>query len=157
MGTIKRLTACFTGHRHIPTNELEVVSAELEKTIRELIRDGYLFFAVGGALGFDTLVAQTVLRLKGEFHEIKLFLVLPCLTQTRGWDKADVKVYEEIKAAADNVIYTSYEYTRGCMFKRNRKLVDISNVCVCFLRQLTGGTAYTVKYAKAKNMQIINI
>ena len=157
METIKRRTACFTGHRHIPADELAAITAKLERLLRKLIADGYLFFATGGALGFDTLAAQMVLKLQREFSEIKLCLVLPCLSQTRGWSKEDVEVYEEIKTAADKVIFTDYEYTKGCMFKRNRTLVDISNVCVCFLRQPTGGTAYTVKYARAKNIQIISI
>ena len=43
------------------------------------------------------------------------------------------------------------------MFERNRKLVDMSTYCICYLTKATGGTAYTVKYAKKKNLQIINI
>ena len=154
---IKKYTVCFTGHRYIPAGEYESISSGLEKTVRELIQRGYLFFATGGALGFDTLAAQTILKLKDEFPAIKLYLVLPCLTQTRSWKKEDIDIYEQIKTVADNVTYTSYEYTRGCMFKRNRTLVEMSALCVCFLRKSTGGTAYTVKYAKAKNLKIIAI
>lgn len=154
---IKKYTVCFTGHRYIPAGEFENVSSVLEKTVRGLIQRGYLFFATGGALGFDTLAAQTILKLKDEFPKIELHLVLPCLTQTQSWKKEDIDIYEKIKAVADSVEYTSYEYTRGCMFKRNRKLVDMSVLCVCFLRKSTGGTAYTVKYAKVKNLQIIAI
>ena len=38
---------------------------------------GYLYFGAGGALGFDTLAAQTVLDLKKDYPQIKLILVLP--------------------------------------------------------------------------------
>ena len=155
MEVIKKYTVCFTGHRYIPVDEFENVLSELEKTVRELIQRGYLFFATGGALGFDTLAAQTILKLKDEFPKIELHLVLPCLTQTRNWKQEDIDIYEQIKTVADVVTYTSYEYTRGCMFKRNRKLVEMSALCVCFLRKSTGGTSYTVKYARSKNLQII--
>ena len=64
---------------------------------------------------------------------MKLILVLPCLTQTRGWPAADVAEYEQIKGLADKVVYTSQAYTAGCMHKRNRHLVDNSSVCVCYL------------------------
>ena len=58
---------------------------------------------------------------------------------------------------ANKVVYTSQEYTRDCMFKRNRHLVDYSSVCICYLNKSTGGTAYTVEYAKKRGLQIINL
>ena len=109
------------------------------------------------ALGFDTLAAQTVLELKTEHPDVKLILVLPCLSQTRGRSARDIEIYEEIKSKADQVIYTSQEYTRGCMHKRNRHLVDNSSVCICYLTESTGGTAYTVNYAKEKGLMTINV
>ena len=88
---------------------------------------------------------------------MKLILVLPCLTQTRGWREEDVAEYERIKAQADKVVYTAQEYTRGCMFKRNRHLVDHSGVCVCYLTKKDGGTAYTVDYAEKQGLGIVNL
>lgn len=157
MRIIRNISVCFSGHRSIPPEELDAVSRELEEAIKVLIKKGYKFYASGGALGFDTLAAKTVLKLREVYPEIKLHLVLPCLSQTRGWNEQDISVYEEIKTAADNVTYTSYEYTRGCMFKRNRCLVDMSSICICYLRKQTGGTAYTLRYAERKNLQIIKI
>ena len=108
-------------------------------------------------MGFDTLAAQTVLRLKKTYPKIKLILVLPCLSQTRGWRSEDIAEYERIKAAADKVVYTSQEYTRDCMFKRNRHLVDNSSLCIAYLMENTGGTAYTVDYARFKGLIIKNV
>ena len=127
-----------------------------KKTIVELANDGYQFFGAGGALGFDTLAAQAVLDLKSDLPQIKLILVLPCLSQADRWSLNDKEIYEDIKKRADKIVYTSREYTRGCMHKRNRHLVDNSSVCVCYLREVTGGTAYTVEYAKSKNLRVIN-
>ena len=154
---MKEKTCCFTGHRDIPLLQLPIIKSKLEKTIIEYIEKGYCYFGAGGALGFDTLAAQTVLKLKETYPQIKLILVLPCLTQTRGWKEADVKEYERIKSLADKVVYTSQEYTRGCMFKRNRHLVDFSSLCIAYLTKDEGGTAYTVKYAKQSGLNIINL
>lgn len=153
---LKQRTVCFTGHRKIPPEQQQKVVRRLRNTIVELIDIGYKYFGSGGALGFDTLAAQTVLSLKTDYPEIKLILVLPCLSQADKWSQNDQKVYEEIKGQADKIVYTSREYTRGCMHKRNRHLVDNSSVCVCYLLETTGGTAYTVEYARSKKVRVIN-
>ena len=154
---LKRYTVCFTGHRKMPPEQMDTLARRLKAELTKLIKDGYIYFGAGGALGFDTLAAQTVLELKRNYPHIKLILVLPCLSQTRGWSAVDIEIYENIKRKADKVVYTSQEYTRGCMHKRNRHLVDNSSVCVCYLTESTGGTAYTVDYARKNGLSIVNI
>lgn len=105
-------------------------------------------------MGFDTLAAQAVLAIKSEAPEVRLILILPCLSQTRGWMERDRQVYEDIKTRADKVVYIAQEYTRDCMFKRNRHLVEYSGVCVCYLTRAGGGTAYTVNYAKRRGLLV---
>lgn len=150
-------TCCFTGHRSLPENRRNEIAARLEETIESLIHSGYLYFGAGGALGFDTICAQTVLRLRQSYPQIKLILVLPCVSQADRWSSADRAVYQEIMGQADKVVYTSQEYTRDCMFKRNRHLVNYSSVCICYLTKGYGGTAYTVDYARKHGLRIINI
>lgn len=154
---MKEKTCCFTGHRKIPPDRYEMVARRLKDEIVTLIEQGYTFFGAGGALGFDTLAARTVLGLKVSYPHIKLILVLPCHDQTRGWSKADVEVYEQIKSCCDKFVYTSEEYNSSCMFKRNRHLLDNSSVCICYLTESKGGTAYTVDYAKKAGIRVINI
>ena len=154
---MKERTACFTGHRTIPFLQRRKIEKRTEEALIEAIKQGYRFFGAGGAFGFDTLAAQTVLRLRKTYPQIKLILVLPCLSQTRGWRPEDIAEYERIKAAADKVVYTSQEYTRDCMFKRNRHLVDNSSLCIAYLTENTGGTAYTVDYARFKGLIIKNV
>ena len=157
MNNLRVNTCCFTGHRIIPSGEKETIRNLLETAIEKVIQDGYRFFGTGGALGFDTLAAQTVLKLKRQYPHIRLILVLPCITQTDGWKQDDIDEYERIKALADKVVYTSREYHTGCMHKRNRHLVDNSSLCICYLTRLSGGTAYTVRYAESKNLKTINL
>ena len=154
---MKSETCCFTGHRQIPLENQAEIIRRLEHAITDLYHKGVNRFEAGGALGFDTLAARTVLRLRKKYPNIKLILVLPCLTQTRGWTPGDIAEYEQIREQADEVIYTSQEYIRGCMHKRNRRLVDDSSICICCLTKSSGGTAYTVNYAKKKGLKITNI
>lgn len=154
---MREQTCCFTGHRQLPTGEKEVIVNRLERVITGLYRKGVRYYGAGGALGFDALAAQTVLHLRESCPGMKLILILPCLTQTRGWRPEDVTEYERIKAQADKVVYTAQQYTPGCMHRRNRHLVDNSSVCVCYLVRDSGGTAYTVRYAKEKGLEIVNI
>lgn len=154
---MKNKTCCFTGHRDIPTGAYQLIFDKTEETVERLIKKGYLYFGAGGALGFDTIAAFTVLQLKERHPDIRLILVLPCYSQTRGWSSEDVKIYEDIKKKADKVVYTSEEYSRGCMHKRNRHLVDNSSACIAYLTESKGGTAYTVAYATKHGLSVFNI
>lgn len=150
-------TVCFTGHREIPMLKKSAIARKLRKTLVELIEQDYQFFGAGGALGFDTIAAQTVLDLKEKYPHIKLILVLPCESQADRWSESDRRMYAYIMSKADKIRYTSQHYYRGCMHKRNKHLVDNSNVCVCYLTEETGGTAFTVNYAKQNELRVINI
>ena len=153
----KSKTACFTGHRQIPAEEEERSCARLDEVIADLIGHDIKCFAAGGALGFDTMAAQAVLRAKEQHPQIRLILVLPFPDHGRRWSERNRKVYEEIKMQADEVEYATEHYTRFCMFVRNRRLVERSCICVAYQTKDTGGTAYTVKYARSKGLRIINL
>ena len=150
-------SCCFTGHRNIPQRKSRQIQERLRNEIVTAIQDGYTFFYAGGAIGFDTMAAQTILELKEQYPYIKLILALPCKSQADYWKQEDKDEYERIIKAADNVVWTSEKYTSDCMFKRNRYLVDHSSLCICYLTRQTGGTAYTVNYARNKGIEIINI
>ena len=154
---VKNRNVCFTGHRKIPSDQINDIVRQLKNIIVELINNSYTDFYAGGALGFDTIAAQTILKLKASYPYIKLILVLPCVTQSKGWKNKDIEIYENIKNHADKIVYTSEDYTRGCMHKRNRHLVAHSSACICYLRNDIGGTAYTVEYAKKQGLKILNI
>jgi len=141
----------------IPLEQYPNITQRLENEIIKLIKIGVRNFCAGGALGFDTHAALIVLELRKKYPHIRLVLVIPCLEQYKGWDEDDKQIYNLIWKKADKVIYTSEEYHPGCMHLRNRKLVDLSNYCICYLTKPTGGTAYTVRYANKTGARIINL
>lgn len=126
---MKEKTCCFTGHRIIKEKEIDDLKIRLEQEIINLIEKDVVFFVCGRALGFDTIVALTILKLK--------------------------KVYKNILSLSDRIICISDRYTSDCMLNRNRYMVNISYYCICYLRKNKSGTAYTVNYAKELNLQIV--
>ena len=152
--SLRPYTCCFTGHRRILSGDIGALPRRLEEEIRSRIREGFRILVAGGARGFDTLAAKTVLRLREEYPHIQLVLILPCRDQTRDWPEEAVQQYEAILAQADEVMYTAEVYTAGCMLKRNRRLVQESAACIAYLRQPRGGTAYTVRQARAKGLRV---
>ncbi len=154
---MKSKTVCFTGHREVSPADRLLLKVRLRKTVETLIQQGFDRFVTGGALGFDTLAAQTVLAMKSLYPAIRLTLVLPCRDQANGWSAANQRMYAAIRERADEVIYTAEQYSRGCMLTRNRRLVEESAVCVAYLNRPTGGTAYTVRYAKQNGLAVIHL
>ncbi len=55
------------------------------------------------------------------------------------------------------MVYMAEHYTQDCMFRRNRHLIDHSSVCICYLTRSSGGTAYTVDYARRKGIFVKNL
>lgn len=153
---MKEKTCCFSGHRALPA-DTALIEVRLEEQIRHLINLGITDFCAGGALGFDTLAARTVLKLKREYETLRLILVLPCPEQAQKWSSKDKVIYEDIKSRADEVIYSSDAYYKGCMQRRNRYMVDRSSYCICYMTRQRGGTKLTTEYCAKKGVYAINI
>ncbi len=153
-------TLCFTGHRNLPYER-----ADLELRLYNTIENYILFhdltdFYAGGAIGWDTLAALTVLKLRNIYPHIRLHLVLPCSNeeQTAKWSAKDKEIFYKILSEADYVEYTSQHYYNGCMKVRNARLVECADICFCYWNtyNLHSGTAQTVNMARKKNIDIIN-
>ncbi len=153
----KEKSCCFTGHRIIKKTEIDIIKSKLRDIVIKLINNDINIFICGGALGFDTIAAQEVLEQKNTYNNIQLILALPCREQDKNWKEKEIIIYKNILQKADKIIYVSDEYSKDCMLKRNRYMVDNSNFCVCYLRNKRSGTAYTVNYAKNNNLTLIEI
>lgn len=154
---MKENTCCFTGHRRIASGDAEPLRELLKKEIAHQIKNGKNVFCAGGALGFDTLAAECVLEAKSKNADVKLLLFLPHREQASSWTESDKLRYADILRRADGISYACEEYVHGCMFTRNRRLCDASSVCIAFLEHGSGGTFYTVKYARSCGLEIVNL
>lgn len=148
---------CFTGHREILPEHADRLAGVVDNVLETLIKNGVTVFRAGGAIGFDTVVALKVIEKKRHYPHIKLHLLLPCKDQADRWNDFCKQTYLYTLEQADSVVYTSEIYTKGCMLKRNRALVDGSHYCVAYCTTQKGGTAYTLNYARKKEVRTINI
>lgn len=155
----KEYSCFFTGHRKLPTGRLEQIEDILRNKIISLIENkGVEDFIAGGALGFDTLAAKTVINLKEEYPSIKLHLYFPCFGQSKLWTPRDKYTWHIIMSRADDYRYiTEGEYFNGCMQKRNYKMADDSAYGIAYCAMAKSGTGMTMHYAEEKGLEIYNI
>lgn len=147
---------CFTGHRDLGGKTRQVYD-RLCLQVAACARAGYEEFRAGGALGFDTVAAMAVLETKKQYPHIRLVLYIPCRQQDSSWRPKDRERYRKIMDMADEVKVLSEQYYRGCMFVRNRALVDGSDLCIAYLKQMKGGTKMTVDYANKQQVTVMNL
>ncbi len=154
----QRGQACFfTGHRDIPGNQQQSLAELLVREVESLIYQGYTVFISGAARGFDLMAAAAVLQQKRYHSQIRLVLAIPCPGQSRGWPAEDAQLYDMICARGE-VFLLSETYTRGCMQKRNRFLVDHAVTGVAYYNGETiSGTGQTLRYAEKKHVPVINL
>ena len=149
---------CFTGHRNINSLAPRELEKRLENKLIDLIEnEGFTDFRAGGARGFDTMAAMTVIKLKKKYPHIKLHLLLPCKNQDVYFLPFEKQLYRFAISEADSVTYIQERYSREAMFARNRALVDGSDLCIAYLEKLEGGTYYTVNYARKQKVKAINL
>lgn len=150
---VKNKTCAVTGHRKIEDN---IDKKRIEEIFITLISSGINTFLIGMALGFDTLCFNILEKIR-ENHNIKLVACIPCISQAEKFSDKDKEEYERMLAVADEKIYISKEYTKGCMIKRNIFMIDNCSVLIAYQRRETGGTASTVSYAKKQGIPIIDV
>lgn len=149
----------FTGHRIFKANDETI--GNLVAVLIKLISEGSRDFYAGGALGFDILCEKAVLNLREKIPDIKLHLILPCPPeeQTAFWLMSQIEEYQKILKAADSVEVVSKHYGKNCMKKRNGRLVELGDVCVCYCNEKNtrSGTRQTVRIAEKQGKEIINL
>jgi len=159
------ITCCFTGHRVVPYKKRALIRDRTELEVAWLITHGVTHFVTGGALGYDTIAALSVLRAKKKHHEVKLHLFFPSPTQSARWSDTDRLIYNRIRELADSVLITGTNNTASSMFHRNEAMVNASSYCIAYYDPETqtdplhphGGTYTTLEFAKKHGLSITNV
>ena len=149
-------TCCLTGHRIIPVGEQEKILARLRHRVDMLYGQGYRYFGVGGALGFDMLATDWLLEYKRYHTDIRIIEVLPFPEYRDFWTTEQKNHGAKIDWNADKIVYCSESSSREAYLVRNRHLVDCSTACISYCTHPAGGTAYTVKYALSRHIPVYN-
>lgn len=143
----------FTGHRELG---FDIDEENLEYIIRRLIEEGCDRFYCGMAYGFDLLCCSILVKLKKEYS-FSIIACVPYKNQAADFCKEDKKLYSDLLKKCDERVILHDFYVKGCMFERDRYMVDRSDVVINYLRKDKGGTFYTVKYALSKGIPLIDV
>lgn len=163
---LENISACaFTGNRpeKLPwgSDERDERCVELkdriEDAVRRVYRAGARRFICGMAKGCDMYFAEAVIALRDEYYGITLEAAIPCESQTRGWPERDRERYNYILHQCDSVTLVSREYTPGCMQRRNKYMVNASQILIAAHTGVPGGTETTIHYAKSVGVRVIEL
>ena len=164
------MTCCVTGHRpqkfpfeysskcskYVKYREL------LYNTVEQLILEGYRYFISGMAQGVDLDFAETVVQLKDNVYictyDIKLEAALPFTEHSHDWEEKFLIKHWFLLDYCDKVKIVSPNFHKGCFQKRNKYMVDNSDLVLAIWNgEERGGTWNTIKYARSKKKKIIYI
>lgn len=112
------------------------------------------FIISGMALGWDTAIALSALKLK-----IPLICAIPFEGQSARWSQSDREVYNHIRNHAHEVVVVSDVYNRRVFFDRDEYMVNRADKILAlydFDTNPGGGTAHTIEYAKSMGKPVFN-
>ena len=97
-------TCCFTGHRNLPAAQEEEIWQRVYAYLEPRLEEGVRYFGVGGALGFDTLVAEKLLLLRESRSKIRIILAQPFQGYQNRWTLAQQARAAAVEAMVDKVV-----------------------------------------------------
>lgn len=150
MSKRKIKACCAFGHREVYEN----ITEQLDKAVLEAAAQGCVIFYTGAMGQFDSLFASAVRKSKKSYPNIKLICVKPNMT------KEINESGEYLYTLYDDIIIPSELadiHPKSAIPKRNRLLVDWSNVVIGYIKRQYGGAYTALKYAHSQKKEIIMI
>ena len=161
----KEITCCFTGHRpsKLPWGQNEndlrciAVKQELASRLEGVYETGFRHFMCGMAIGCDMYFAEAVLNLRDRHPDVSLEAVIPCGTQPDRWAKPLRMRYTSLLDRCDSVKVLQIMYSRDCMMRRNKYMVDNSSLLLGCFMGIPGGTMNTIVYSERSGLKVVLI
>ncbi len=141
----------FIGHRDI--DNIKEIEYRIEEIAKHLIcQHEYVEFYIGRNGDFDISVASSIKRVQKALgaSNSTLTLVLPYNVRDEYFLR---KFYDDLCYPLDPK--THY---KSAITKRNKWMVDNSDLLICFVKQgQSGGALTTFKYAHKQGIEVINL
>ena len=138
-----KITCCFTGHRP------KSLPFGYDEQNPQCIRMRFLIWNL-----LNKLITE-----KGVTHhpEITLECAFPCETQAVRWSESQRERYYRIAEQCDKETMLQHHYDKDCMQKRNRYMVDSSDIIIAVWNGKPSGTGNTIRYAQEQEKTVIVI
>ena len=145
-------TVSFFGHREI--NDYYNLENQLQEIIYELLsQKQYVEFLVGKNGEFDHLVSLMIHKLKKKYRDDNSChtLVLPYVTAEY---RNNYDSFNEYYDRVDIYGESRSIYFKNAIQKRNRQMIDKSDLSIFYIEREYGGAYQTYKYALSKRKVI---
>ena len=154
-------TCSFTGHRpeKLPWGNNEEderclhFKEQLHSAIQTAYDAGYRNFLCGMARGADLIFCEEALALRERQPDVRVAAIIPFPAQAEHWPLPDRERYDALLSRCDLESVISHHYSRGCLQRRNRYLVDHSSHLIAAYNGQGGGTKYTITYAIERGLR----
>ncbi len=147
----------FFGHRHIPPQMHHCLEEKLDELIIDIINQkDNIEFQVGYGGDFYILVSSSIKRMQKFSCEdnSEHTLVLPYeISALKNNPDSFIDFYDNIYICEE----AETAYRKKAYEVCNRYMIDNSNLVIFFINQESGGAYKAYKYAKMKNVKLINI
>ena len=148
MSKRKIKACCGFGHRQV----FENISESLDKAVLEAAAQGCVIFYTGAMGQFDSLFASAVRKAKKSYPNIRLICVKPYMTKEIN-ENGDYlySLYDDI------IIPTELAdiHPKSAIPKRNRLLVDWSDIVIGYIKRQYGGAYTALRYARSLKKEVI--
>ena len=124
--------------------------------VAEAYDRGYRHFLCGMAQGADLYFCQAVLHLKAQHPGVTLEAAIPYEGQADHWPPADRLRRQRLLNQCDLETVVQHHYTKGCMLRRNRYMVDRASLLIAVYDGTPkGGTMNTLAYALRQGVETV--
>lgn len=141
------MVCCFFGHKEVPSG----LDKLLASTLTELIAEGVDSFLVGNQGGFDSTVLHLLRKLKEKYPHISYHVVLAYMPGK----KEEYSLYTPMETLYPEGMESIHP--RFAISRRNKWMVQESDVVVTYITHSWGGAAQFAELAERKHKKVINI
>ena len=146
-------TCCFTGHKNLTQEQAIEALHLLIKRVNELTIEGYTHFISSFANDTDVLLAQIIGSFRYKNKNLVLEAVIPIENKLNSLDKikCTLMLYNKVTVIQE-------QCGPECFQKRNKYMIDNSDVVVALWDEKTSKEAYNaVNYARSQGKEIIRM
>ena len=147
------MKTAFIGHRQIFAKTLP---QRLSYAIKTEIANGCFSFTMGTHGEFDKLALQTCRKLRNEYPELQIEVVLTSLHTIQKGDRMNSAPYSDVSTIMYDIEEAHYKQQ---ITLSNKKMIDACDTLICYVDEnaYRSGAKTAMRYAKRKGLKIINL